>query len=107
VEAAEHTIIQKIVESKRQGRVFGFAQSVETAAAPLTAFAIGPIAQYLFIPFMRDGGRGAELIGSWFGTGDGRGIALVFMTAGFVGLAATFIALRSRAYRLLTQQYLQ
>lgn len=107
VEAAEHTIIQKIVESKRQGRVFGFAQSVETAAAPLTAFAIGPIAQYLFIPFMRDGGRGAELIGNWFGTGDGRGIALVFMTAGFVGLAATFIALRSRAYRLLTQQYLQ
>lgn len=45
IEAAEHTIIQKVVPLERQGRVFGFAQSVEMAASPLTTFLIGPIAE--------------------------------------------------------------
>ena len=54
-EAAEQTILQKVVPYERQGRVFGFAQSVEQAASPLTAFLISPIAQFVFIPFMTDG----------------------------------------------------
>ena len=54
-EAAEQTILQKVVPYQRQGRVFGFAQSVEQAASPLTAFLIGPITQLIFIPFMTTG----------------------------------------------------
>lgn len=104
VEATEHTIIQKVVPQKRQGRVFGFAQSVESAASPLTAFFIGPIAQFIFIPFMTTG-KGVDLIGSWYGTGDGRGIALVFSFAGIIGLLVTLFAMRSRAYKMLAEQY--
>src|SRR5688500_13879964 len=74
VEAAEQTILQKVVEPERQGRVFGFAQSVDQAASPITAFLIGPIAQLIFIPFMTTG-TGADRIGSWFGTGADRGRA--------------------------------
>ena len=62
VEAAEQTVLQKVVPYERQGRVFGFAQSVEQAASPLTAFLISPLAQFAFIPFMTDG-RGADWIG--------------------------------------------
>ena len=106
-EAAEQTIIQKVVPQERQGRVFGFAQSLEQAASPLTAFMIGPIAQFFFIPFMSKGGRGADLIGDWFGVGTGRGIALVFITVGFIGLIVTLIAMRTRAYKLLSARYLK
>ena len=67
-EASEQTILQRVVPYERQGRVFGFAQSVELAASPLTAFLIGPITQLVFIPFMTDG-AGADAIGGWFGTG--------------------------------------
>lgn len=105
VEASEQTIIQRVVPKDRQGRVFGFAQSVEMAASPLTAFAIGPIAQFIFIPYMTTG-DGVNLIGSWFGTGDGRGIALVFTIVGFIGLILTILAMRTNAYRLLTNKYL-
>jgi DHA3 family multidrug efflux protein-like MFS transporter len=104
IEAAEHTIIQKVVPHNRQGRVFGFAQSVELAASPLTAFLIGPIAQFFFIPFMTDG-AGVQLIGSWFGTGTERGIALVFVLTGIVGLATTLLAMRSASYKLLAKRY--
>jgi DHA3 family multidrug efflux protein-like MFS transporter len=103
-EAAEQTILQKVVPYERQGRVFGFAQSVEQAASPLTAFLISPIAQFVFIPFMTDG-AGARMIGGWFGTGADRGLALVFVLTGMVGLIATALALRSRPYERLSRRY--
>lgn len=104
-EASEQTVIQKVVPFERQGRVFGFAQSVEWAATPLTALMIGPIAQYIFIPFMSEGGAGAQLIGSWFGVGPGRGLALVFIVAGIIGLIITLLAMNSKAYKVLSKKY--
>lgn len=103
-EAAEHTTLQKVVPLDRQGRVFGFAQSVEQAASPLTAFLIGPLTQFIVIPFMTDG-AGADAIGSWFGTGPARGMALVFTVAGFLGLLVTILAFNSRQYRELKAAY--
>jgi MFS transporter, DHA3 family, multidrug efflux protein len=104
VEAAEQTVLQKVVPYERQGRVFGFAQSVEQAASPLTAFLISPIAQFFFIPFMTTG-AGAKAIGSWFGTGMDRGIALVFIICGVLGLILSIYALNSRFYRQLSERY--
>jgi MFS transporter, DHA3 family, multidrug efflux protein len=106
VEASEQTIIQKVVPHERQGRVFGFAQSVEQAASPLTAFMIGPIAQFFFIPFMTTG-SGVDLIGGWFGVGPARGLALVFTLTGMIGLVVTLIAMRSNSYKLLSKRYLK
>ncbi len=105
IEAAEHTIIQKVVPQERQGRVFGFAQSVEMAASPLTTFFIAPIAELVFIPFMTTG-AGVALIGSWFGTGSDRGIALVFTLTGIIGLVVTITAMKTKYYRLLSDRYM-
>lgn len=106
VEASEQTIIQTVIPKERQGRVFGFAQSIEQAASPLTAFAIGPVAQFIFIPFMTTG-AGVDILGTWFGTGTDRGIALLFAVTGILGLIVTLIAMRSRSYRKLSASYEQ
>jgi DHA3 family multidrug efflux protein-like MFS transporter len=103
-EAAEQTVLQKVVPFERQGRVFGFSQSVEQAASPLTAFLMGPIAQFLVIPFMTDG-WGADTLGPWFGTGSERGLALVFVVTGVLGMLTTLLALRSRSYRRLSRSF--
>ncbi len=105
IEAAEQTILQKVVPQERQGRVFGFAQSVEQSAAPLTTFLIGPIAETFFIPFMTTG-AGVGLIGGWFGTGADRGIALVFTVTGIIGLVLTVIAMNTKYYQLLSNRYM-
>ncbi len=104
IEAAEQTILQKVVPQERQGRVFGFAHSVEQSAAPLTTFLIGPIAENFFIPFMTTG-AGVGLIGGWFGTGPARGIALVFTVTGIIGLILTVIAMNTKYYKLLSDRY--
>jgi MFS transporter, DHA3 family, multidrug efflux protein len=103
-ESAEQTVIQRVVPLATQGRVFGFAQSLETAASPITSFLIGPIAQVWVIPFMTTG-AGAASIGGWFGTGPDRAMALLFIGAGVIGLLMTIVAMRSRAYADLSARY--
>jgi DHA3 family multidrug efflux protein-like MFS transporter len=104
IEAAEQTVLQRVVPFDHQGRVFGFAQTVENAASPVTAFLIGPLAQLVFMPFMSEGGGGVDLIGSWFGVGPDRGLALIFTIAGLLGIVATVLAGVSRWYRLISQR---
>ena len=65
---------------------------------------IGPIAQFIFIPFMTTG-AGVEWIGGWFGTGSDRGIALLFTVTGIIGLIVTVFAMQSYAYRNLAINY--
>jgi DHA3 family multidrug efflux protein-like MFS transporter len=65
---------------------------------------MGPIGQFLVIPFMTDG-WGADVLGPWFGTGAERGLALVFMVTGVVGIVTTLLALRSRSYRRLSRSF--
>jgi DHA3 family multidrug efflux protein-like MFS transporter len=102
IEAAEQTVLQRAIPFGRQGRVFGFAQLVENAGAPFTAVLMAPLAETIFIPAMTDG-AGADWIGSWFGTGAERGLALMFTLAGIAGMVATAWALTSRSYRRLSR----
>ena len=103
-EAAEQTILQQVVPYERQGRVFGFAQSVEQAASPLTAFLIGPITQLVFIPFMTNG-AGAELIGPGSAPGPTVASRSSSCCCGVVGLIVTGLALGSKYYRQLSARY--
>lgn len=104
VEAAEQTVIQKVVPFRTQGRVFGFAQAFESAAAPVTAFLIAPIAEFLIIPFMKSS-AGKESFGWLLGDGEARGIALVFVIAGAVMVIAAIAAFFTRSYRIISERY--
>ena len=104
IEATEPTIIQRVVPLKRQGRVFGFAASIEAAAAPLTALAIGSIAEFWIIPYMNS--TQGEAQWSWLlGTGDARGIALIFLVSGFIMLIVALLAFTTKSYRILSKFY--
>ncbi|WP_448007013.1 MFS transporter [Agromyces bauzanensis] len=104
VEAAEQTIIQKVVPFRRQGRVFGFAQAFEAAAAPITAFIIAPIAEFWIIPYLEsDDGRATW--GWLLGDGDIRGIALIFFFSGLALVALAVVAFGTRSYRMLSAEF--
>jgi DHA3 family multidrug efflux protein-like MFS transporter len=104
VEAAEQTVIQRVVPLHRQGRVFGFAAAVEAAAAPVTAFVVAPIAEVWIIPFARQA-EGTAALAPLLGHGTARGIALVFLVAGLVMIVAAVAAWRSPAYRRISASY--
>lgn len=103
-EAAEQTVIQRVVPFETQGRVFGFAASVESAASPISAYLIGPIAQFGLIPFMRTD-AGDRAFGWLLGGGEARGIALAFVVASALMFVLVLLAFASPQYRLLSRAY--
>lgn len=102
-EAGEQTVMQAVVPVAKQGRVFGLAQSIEVASAPITSFMVGPLAEFWLIPYMN--GEGGQQLAWLLGTGKARGIALVFLLAGTIGLIITLLAFATRSYRLLSASY--
>lgn len=103
-EAAEQTVLQKVVPLKKQGRVFGFGQSVEAAAAPISAYMIGPLAQFGLIPYMKT--PEGQQAWSWLvGSGNGRGIALVFLASGCIMICIASAAFFTASYRRLNDAY--
>jgi len=104
IEAAEQTVIQRVVPYRTQGRVFGFAQAFESAAAPITAFLIAPIAEFLIIPYLATD-DGATAFGWLLGDGEARGIALVFLVAGVVMIVIALLAFLTKSYRRISAYY--
>lgn len=104
VEASEQTVIQKIVPFQSQGRVFGFAAALESAAAPITAFLIAPIAEFWIIPYM-ESDAGGQTWGWLLGDGDARGIALIFLFSGLAMVVIALVAFTTRSYRTLSEEY--
>ena len=103
-EAAEQTIIQRVVPYKKQGRVFGFAQAFESAAAPITAFIVAPIAEFLIIPYVNSA-EGKNSVGWLLGEGEARGIALVFLFSGLIMVLAACMAFMTKSYVKLAEHY--
>lgn len=104
VEAAEQTVIQRVVPYKRQGRVFGFAQAFEASSAPITAFLIAPLAEFFIIPYMKTAQGQADW--DWLlGQGDTRGIALIFFFSGLIMVCAASLAFMTKTYRNLAASY--
>jgi len=103
-EAAEQTVIQRVVPFEKQGRVFGFAMTFEAAAAPITALFIAPLAELWIIPYMRTDAGEAQW--EWLlGTGEARGIALLLLLGGVFCAVLACAALLSPQYRLLSARY--
>lgn len=104
IEAAEQTVIQRVVPYQKQGRVFGFAQALESSAAPVTAFIVAPIAEFWVIPYVQSD-NGARQFEWLLGTGDTRGIALIFLISGLLLTISALFAFTTKTYRHISAFY--
>ena len=102
VEAAEQTVIQQAIPFRRQGRVFGLAQAVESAAAPISAFTLGPLVELLVVPWSRSA-DGRATLEPVLGSGEMRGAALLFLICGLMLIIAAAAAFKTRAYASLSR----
>lgn len=104
IEATEQTVIQRVVPFQKQGRVFGFAQALESSAAPITAFMVAPIAEFITIPYMNSDAGKSDL-GWLLGSGEARGIALVFLVSGLIMVVVSLLAFMTKTYRHISAFY--
>lgn len=89
--AEEQAVWQVRVPPEAQGRVFALRRAITWASLPVGYAIAGPLADHVFTPALSAGGAMVASLGPLFGTGPGRGIALLLMCAG-VAKAAVVLA---------------
>lgn len=85
---SSQTIWQTKVPVEVQGRVFAMRRLVAMSALPLAYVVAGPLADRVFEPWMATQGPLASVVGGVFGTGPGRGIAVLFIVLGLLTVMA-------------------
>ena len=95
-------VFQTKVPREIQGRVFSVRSTISQSMMPLAFILAGPLADKFFEPLLMDGGALANtLVGQILGTGVGRGIGLMFIISGLIGIIVSlFVYLNPRIRNL-------
>lgn len=84
-----HVIWQRKTPLDVQGRVFAVRRMIAFSCTPLAYTVAGPLVDRVFEPLLMPGGALAGTVGRYVGTGQGRGIGLLFVVLGvFITLTA-------------------
>lgn len=101
ITAGQNTILYRKVPGEMQGRVFAVRNAVQYGTIPLGIILGGYLADYVFEPFMRSGSEFAGILSHIVGSGDGCGMAAMFLCTGILGFAVCMLALTNREIRRL------
>lgn len=99
--ANENTILYRRIPASLQGRVFAVRNAVQYGTIPLGILLGGYLADYVLEPFMASGGSLAEALGNIVGTGDGSGMAAMFLCTGICGFTVSVMSCFNREIRKL------
>lgn len=94
-------IWQRKIPAELQGRVFSTRGMIARGIMPIAFLLAGPLADHVFEPLMAADGGLAPIFGPLIGTGDGRGIGLLFLISGLFIFLATGIAFSIPSIRKL------
>jgi predicted MFS family arabinose efflux permease len=84
INGSNQAIWQAKVAPDVQGRVFAARRLIAQIAFPLSMLLAGPLADHMFEPAMQSSGALAPIFGDWVGTGNGAGLALMFVGIGLI-----------------------
>lgn len=98
-------VFQTKVPRELQGRVFSVRSTISQSMMPLAFLLAGPLADKFFEPLMQNGGALANtFIGQIIGTGAGRGIGLMAIIAGLVGILVSMLVYANPRIRNLEDE---
>ena len=104
IEGYSRVIWQRKIAPEMQGRVFAMVRLITWLALPLGFLVAGPLAEYVFEPLMADNGYLADSVGHIIGTGQGRGIGLLFIIMGILTIVATVVAFQYPRLRRVEEE---
>lgn len=90
-----NVILQSKVPRGMQGRVFGTVIMIALSTQPIAFFISGPLSEMIFNPLLREGGALAGTLGPLLGVGPERGLGLLFVTLGLLGVLLVLVSFAS------------
>lgn len=94
-------IMRTHVPIHMQGRVFSARDTLQYSTIPLGYFLGGICADHVFEPLMRTASPVQQFLSALVGTGNGSGVAVIFLFSSVIGCAASVLAWRDPRYRPL------
>ncbi len=91
VNGSSQAIWQAKVSPDIQGKVFATRRLIAQISSPVAMILGGRLADAVFEPAMASGGRFAQFFQPLVGSGNGSGMALIFVFSGIVGVIAALI----------------
>ncbi len=101
------TIWQTQIPQEIQGRAFAIRRLISWSTLPVAYLSAGPLADKVFEPLLAPKGILAGSVGPLIGTGQGRGIALLFVLMGGLLIATVCVASFYRPFWALQSRMLR
>lgn len=101
VNGSYNTLLNSKVEVGAQARVFAVSRMMTSLTQPLGYMLAGPLADRVFGPWMAIHGPLAGSVGRVLGVGPGRGIGLLFVVAGALGIIVAVVGYFYRPLRMI------
>jgi DHA3 family macrolide efflux protein-like MFS transporter len=101
VNTSVDVMIRRNIANETQGRAWGII-GILSQLGYVAAYAIaGVLVDHVFNPLLREGGILASTVGKVMGTGEGRGIGLLFFISGFLIVILAFVIPKMKSIRTL------
>ena len=101
VNANMSALMRENIPIDLQGRVFAARDTLQYFPIPLGLVLGGWLADHVFEPLMHSDGAVPSALSRLVGTGDGAGIALMFVLVGIVGVVSSLMSLKNPLYKQL------
>lgn len=93
------TVMRTRIPIEMQGRVFSAKDTLQNCTIPLGLFLGGVLADSVFEPFMETPSSLQGMLNTFFGSGKGAGIAVMFFCVGILGSVISITRLRKKIYK--------
>lgn len=88
--AAQNLIMYEKIPQDMQGRIFAVRNAIQFGSIPSGILIGGALAEYVFEPLMQNENVCINILQKLVGTGDGSGMAVMFLCTGFTGSLFSF-----------------
>lgn len=94
--AGQNVIMYEKVPEKMQGRIFAARNAIQFSTIPLGILLGGFLADYVFEPFMKSDNVITHVFSFIVGSGDGIGMAVMFLCTGISGFIISILSYRNK-----------
>jgi MFS family permease len=99
-QGCNHSLWMRKIPNAYQGRIFSIINVAALLTISIVTMAGGFSADRILEPALSEGGVLEQTLGPWIGTGKGRGIGLMFVICGFIGVLISLVGSLTRLRRL-------
>lgn len=94
--AGQRGILYNIIPQEMQGSVFSVRNAIQYSTIPIGILLGGYLADYIFEPFMKSNSAFANMLRYAVGTGEGNGMAVMFLCTGILGFICSILAYQKK-----------